>query len=389
MKGTVAKMAHDNFKTLTDFIDSLPSRGFPGMDVTAARGHEIIYRHSAGYSDLEEKTPVSGRELYYMYSCTKVVTCTAALQLMERGKFIMSQPVSDFLPEFAEVKVKSADGAYAEAAKKPILMRHLFNMTSGYAYDLTSPYIQQVSARTGGRCPTRETVAAMAHMPLEFEPGSHFRYGLSHDILAAVVEAISGESFGGYVRKNILEPCGMTESGFGMNDAVRSRMAKLYSYNVKEHRAENTPQNNVYILGSEYESGGAGLISSVSDYIKFADALACGGEAASGERILSPRTVELMRQNCLDAEKLSEFTARWPGLEGYGYGYGVRTYISAGCGSLSPLGQFGWQGAAGAYVIIDPASRTSLFFAMHMLHNQEAYVFPRLCNAFFASLGDV
>ena len=376
----------DNFEILGSFVDSLPAHGFPGMDVTVARDHKILYRHSAGYSDMEEKKPVTGNELYYMYSCTKVVTVVAALALMERGGFVMSDPVSNYLPEFAGVKVRAAGGAYAEPAKSPILMRHLFNMTSGYAYDLTSPYIQDVQSRTGGRCPTRETVAAMARMPLDFEPGAHFRYGLSHDILAAAVEAITGERFADYVKRTVLVPCGMSDSGFRMTDSVRERMAKQYSFSEKAHRAVETPQTNVYILGSDYDSGGAGLISSVSDYIKFADALACGGVAATGARILSSRSVDLLRRNCLTPAQLTEFEERWHGLVGYGYGYGVRTYLGGAGGSLSPLGQFGWQGAAGSYVIVDPESRSSLFFAMHMLHNQENLVFPRLCNAFFASL---
>ena len=278
----------DDFRNITEFVDSLPSRGFPGMDVTVARDHKILYRHSAGYTDMEAGVPVSGNELYYMYSCTKVVTCAAALRLMERGGFIMSDPVSDYLPEFAGVRVRSASGAYSEPAKSPILMRHLFNMTSGYAYDLTNPCIQEVQARTGGRCPTRETVAAMARMSIDFEPGTHFRYGLSHDILAAVVEVISGERFSDFVKKNILDPCGMTESGFRMTDAVRARMAKLYSYNVKTGHAVPATGGNVYILGTDYDSGGAGLISSVSDYIKFADALASGGVAATGTHSFLP-----------------------------------------------------------------------------------------------------
>lgn len=374
----------DDFRNITEFVDSLPSRGFPGMDVTVARDHKILYRHSAGYTDMEAGVPVSGNELYYMYSCTKVVTCAAALRLMERGGFIMSDPVSDYLPEFANVRVRSASGAYSEPAKSPILMRHLFNMTSGYAYDLTNPCIQEVQVRTGGKCPTRETVAAMARMPIDFEPGTHFRYGLSHDILAAVVEVISGERFSDFVKKNILDPCGMTESGFRMTDAVRAHMAKLYSYNVKTGHAVPATGGNVYILGTDYDSGGAGLISSVSDYIKFADALASGGVAATGERILSSRSIDLMRRNCLTPSQLVEFEDRWHGLIGYGYGYGVRTYLGGEGGSLSPVGQFGWQGAAGSYVIIDPSTRTSLFFAMHMLHNQENFVFPRLCNSFFS-----
>ena len=142
------------------------------------------------------------------------------------------------------------------------------------SYNLTSAFIQDISESTGGSCPTRETVAAMADMPLDFQPGTGFQYSLCHDVLAAVVEVISGQRFGEYVRQNIFLPCGMNESGFSMTDAVRARLAPQYRYNDKKHIAEKTPATNMYILGSEYESGGADLISSVSDYAKLADAMA-------------------------------------------------------------------------------------------------------------------
>ncbi len=373
-----------DFKKLTEFIDTLPAYGIPSADITVFHDHKPLYRHSAGYTDTDAKIPVRGNELYFMYSCTKVVTCVAALQLFERGKFLMRDPVSNFLPEFANVKVRH--GAYCEPAAVPMTMRQLFTMTAGMSYNLTSAYIQEVQEKTNGRCPTRETVAAMANMPLDFEPGENFQYSLCHDVLAAVVEVISGMKFGEYVRKNIFEPCGMTESGFALTDDVKSRMCPQYRFNDKRGVAEKTPLSNMYVLGTEYESGGAGLISSVNDYIKFVDALACGGVSAVGGRILAPMTVDMMRQNCLSGLPLETFKNRWAGLDGYGYGYGVRTFIDPSAGSLSSPADFGWQGAAGSYMIIDPKNRLSLFYAQHMLNNKEAYVHPRIRNCLYAGL---
>ncbi len=373
-----------NFTKLQEFIDSLPAYGIPSADIIVYQDHKPIWRHSAGFTDTDAKTPVRGDELYFMYSCTKVITCVAALQLFERGKFLMRDPVANFLPEFANVKVRR--GTYSEPAKAPLTMRHLFTMTSGMSYNLTSAYIQDVQEKTNGRCPTRQTIAAMANMPLDFEPGTDFLYGLSHDVLAAVVEVISGMKFGEYVKKNIFEPCGMTESGFALTDAVKVRMCPQYRYNDKRGVAEKAPLSNMYVLGTEYESGGAGLISSVKDYVKFADALACGGVSATGERILAPMTVEMMRQNCLSGTALETFKGRWAGLDGYGYGYGVRTFTDPAAGALSSPVDFGWQGAAGSYMIIDPKNRLSLFYAQHMLNNKEAYVHPRIRNCFYAGL---
>ena len=283
------------FQKLKAVMDTLPEYGIPGCDAIAMKDHKVIFRYSAGLADTETGKKLNGDELFYMYSCTKPVTVTAAMQLYERGKFLMNDPVSVYLPEFASVRVKN--GAYTVEAETPIMMKHLFTMTAGMSYNLTSAYIQEVRERTNGRCPTRETVAAMAKMPLDFQPGTHFQYSLCHDVLAAVVEVISGERFSEYVRKNILQPCGMNESGFRETDEVRSRLAPQYRYNDKTKRAEKTPLSNMYILGSEYDSGGAGLISSVADYIKFEDALACDGVAALRERILSPRSLNMMRRN--------------------------------------------------------------------------------------------
>lgn len=366
-----------NFTNLTNFINTLPAYGIPTADVTVYRGHEELYRHRAG-------EPLRGDELYYMYSCTKVVTCIAALQLFEQGKFLMRDPVSNVLPEFADVRVKN--GAYTVPAERPITFRHLFTMTAGLNYNLTSAYIQDISDRTGGRCPTRETIAAIARMPLDFHPGDRFQYSLCHDVLAAAVEVMSGMRFGEYVKKNIFEPCGMVDSTFIMTDSVKARMAPQYRFNDKRGVAEQTPMSNMYVLGSEYESGGAGLISSVSDYAKFIDTLACGGVTASGKRIISEYTLGMMHQNCLSDEMLADYHQKWAALDGYGYGYGVRAFMDSAAGTLSSPNEFGWHGAAGSFMVIDPDTKTSLFYAQHMLNNKEAYVHPRIRHCFYAGM---
>lgn len=375
-----------NFTNLEKFIDSLPAYGIPSSDIIVYRDHKELYRHTVGVRDTETGEPLRGDELYFMYSCTKVVTCVAALQLFEKGKFLMRDPVSSVLPEFKDVRVKH--DAYTVEPSTPITFRHLFTMTAGMSYNLTSAYLQDVGERTNGRYPTREAVRAMAKMPLDFNPGEHFQYSLCHDVLAAAVEVMSGMTFGEYVRKNIFEPCGMVDSTFIMTDAVKARMAAQYRFNDKTHKADKTPMSNMYVLGSEYESGGAGLISSVNDYIKFVDALACGGVAATGKRILSRYTIDMMRTPCLNEVQNADYLRKWKCLDGYTYGFGVRTFVDKSLGTPVPYGEFGWHGAAGSYMIIDPENHLSLFYAQHMLNNKEAYVHPRIRQCVYGGFED-
>jgi CubicO group peptidase (beta-lactamase class C family) len=373
-----------DFTFLREFMDSLPRRGMPGGDVAVYRDHKELYRYTAGRPECCGGAPLQGNELYFLYSCSKIITCTAALQLFSRGKFSMSDPVSDVLPEFRDVRVRC--GAYTVEPKREITFRDLFTMRSGLSYNLTSPYLQEVREMTGGRCPLREAVRGIAKMPLDFHPGEHFGYGLSHDVLAAAVEVISGMPFEDYVKKNIFAPCGMTESTFRFNSLIAERMASQYRYNGKTGKAETAPLTNMYVLGSDYDCGGAGLISSVRDLILFADAMACGGVAATGGQILSAHMIDMMRTNALDEKQREEFSFRWRCYEGYGYGLGVRTMMDRSAGGPGPLGEFGWQGAAGSYVLIDPENRLSLFYAQHMLNNQEDYVIPRIKQCLYGAL---
>ena len=372
-----------NFTNLKNFIDTLPAYGIPSSDIIVYRDHKEIWRHTVGVKDTETGAPLTGDELYYMYSCTKVVTCIAALQLFEQGKYLMKDPISNYLPEFDEMYVKK--GSFSVACETPITFYHLFTMTAGFNYDLTTPHIREVVEKTNGRAPTRELIAALAKAPLDFEPGTQFQYSLCHDVLACLVEVISGMTFGEYVKKNIFDPCGMSNSTFIVTDAIRARMITQYRYNDARRVAQRVDFTNAYVPGTEYESGGAGLISSVNDYIKFTDALACGGVSYLGNRIISENTLKMMRTNCINAEMKTAYHKKWSALDGYGYGFGVRCQPDLSYGIVASPSEFGWHGAAGSYMIIDPETKTSLFYGQHMLNNKERYVHPRIRHSFYSA----
>ncbi len=379
-----------NFQPLREFLDYyLPMLGIPGSDTVIYRDHQEIFRHTSGYDSLRFRTPARDNALYHMYSVTKVSTAVAATQLIERGELLASDPLYAYFPEFRDIKVKrtNSDGSVdIIPAKNTLLVQHILTMTAGIDYNLDRPGIRRVKERTGGRCPTLETVRAMAEDPFDFEPGTRFQYSLCLDIVGGLVELVSGMPLSKYMKENIFDPLGMTHTSFGMDEEKRNVLATHYEYdNINKRAVEIPVDRNQFNLGSEYESGGAGLISSVSDQILLADALANGGVGKSGNRILSRFGVDLMRSNALDERVLPTFD--WDHMKGYGYGYGVRANLNpASAGNLAPVGEFGWDGAKGSYMSCDPENRLAMFHAEHM-GGLNAIVHPRLRNLVYSCLG--
>lgn len=380
-----------NFSKMEKFLDWLVTWRIPGVDCIVIKDGETVFRHMAGYADIEAGREMRGDEIYNMWSCSKPITCAAAMTLYERGDFLLTDPLERYMPEFSEMKIriKQEDGtSVLVPAKKKILVRDLFSMSAGFDYDIESEPIKAVKKATDGRCPTVETVKAIAKCPLYFEPGTHWLYSLCHDILAGFVEVVSGERFSDYVKHAIFEPLGMTDSTFAAPEQrLLDRMSRQYSFNFDTNKAIPTDNSVTHRLGTEYESGGAGLICSLEDYAKFAYAMANGGVGANGARILSRRTIDLMRTNIMNEDQMKD--VNWEQLAGYGYGLGVRTMVSPGAGgSNGPVGEFGWAGAAGSYVMIDPENRLALVYGEHMLNSMETYITPRLRNMLYAALED-
>lgn len=384
-----------NFDKMTQFLDSIPNLGVPGVDCIVMQGHDVIYRHQQGFSDREAQIPMNGKESFFIYSNTKVLTCTAVLQLLEKGIIVLNDPIHEYLPEFKDMQVLQHLGngevcltparETIRPARGPITFAHLLSMTAGLDYSLTSPAILDVLQKTDGRAPTREIVRAIASQPLHFDPGTHWHYSLCHDVLGAIIEVISGKTLGQYFQENILDPLEMTHTGFRHSHDLPENMMAQYCWDHKTNTVSRIPLENEYILGSEYESGGAGLVSTVEDYAKFISALANGGCSPRGGRILSPATISLMRTNQLTGQAQADFN--WPWFGGYGYGLGVRTMMDrAKGGALSPIGEFGWGGAAGTYALIDPENHISMFYAQHMRESLEWYIHPRLRNVLYGCL---
>ncbi len=353
---------------LRDYVESLPSAGVPGCDLIVCKDHEVLFRHMAGCSDAEGKTPVRGDELYWLFSCTKVLTTCAAMQLIEQGKLHPDDPVYEYLPAYRHLTVR--DGDSVRPARRVMTVRHLMSMQSGLSYDLTMPPVLKAIQETCGLADTRRLADAMAEEPLAFEPGTDFLYSLSHDVLAAVIEAVSGERFSGYLARHILEPLGLRDFAFSLTKDSRARLAAIYER--QEDSLILRPQDsNNYRLTDRYESGGAGLLGSAAEYACFADALACGGQGKDGQQILSPEMIQLWRANQLTPCSRRSFDL-W-NRKGYSYALGVRTRVDLTLGGAGNLGEFGWDGAAGSWTMIDPDQHLSAFYAMHIRNFGHAY----------------
>ena len=394
-----------DFTKLKNYLDTAVKKyKVPGADCIVYKNHEMVFRYFTGMSDIENGKKMTGDELYLIFSMTKMLTCTAALQLFEKGKFLMGDPVSMYLPEFEKMKIsdeeinsenaaKIASGAIAGEtvnntesgyAKNPITVRDLFTMSAGLDYDLNAKGIKK--ALDEGKTSTRELVRAMAQTILGFEPGTRFRYSLCHDVLGALIEVWSGQKFGEYMKENVFEPLGMKNTFFGVSEdeEILSRMAARYITD-DDGNTVRLPLENVYIFSKEYESGGAGLTSCPADYSIFLDALACGGKAKNGNRILSSASVELMKTNHLSGKQLEDFQEI---IKGYGYGLGVRTHVDkTKSSSLSPLGEFGWNGAAGSFSLVDTENKLSLTYFQHN-HRWDLRAQTELGNALYACIDD-
>ena len=383
-----------NFEYMKNFMDSLTEWIIPGNSVVIYKDGKKVFEYSSGYSDLEKKIKKTGEEQLYIYSCSKVATVTAALQLYEQGKFLLSDPLYEYLPEFKKMYVK--DGDRIKAAENPITIRDLFTMTAGLSYATNTPAFEKARKLTDGKMDTRTVIKCLAEEPLLFEPGARWNYSLCHDVLAVLAEVVSGMRFSEYMKKNIFEPLDMNNSYYhAPNDVI---ISPQYIYEIqdtknivelqqKEHTSGVVKRayGNELVFGENYDSGGAGIITTVDDYAKFAAALANSGTGLNNNRILSSATVKLMKTNQLNEAQRK--TMNWRRLRGYGYGLGVRTLIDkAESGSNSSIDEIGWGGAAGATIIADTEEKVALFYAHHMLNPQEEYYQPRLRNVLYSCL---
>ena len=361
------------------YLDMLPDAGLPACDFAVAHKGIPVYRHAAGFADHAKTRPLSGQDIYRVYSISKVTTCVCGMRLVESGRLGLDDPVENYLPAFRSLTVKQRDGSVLPA-KNTLTVRHLFTMTGGLDYDLKSEPLQKAAAQPGAN--TRSIVSAMAENPLQFEPGTHYRYSLCHDVLAAVIEVVTQTPFSEYVQKNITEPLGMTDTGFRLSEQQRTRLVDAHRFVpglMQSRPVDGEAHHAQYVLCNGYDSGGAGLFSTVDDQMRLMTVLANGGVSADGYRVLSERSIARMGENGLPDSARPDFQPTR--LYGYSWGLCGRAHVNKNISrARSAEGEFGWDGAAGAFALVDPVNNVSMYFGTETLNCAYSYhkLFPDL-----------
>jgi len=372
-----------DFTKLDKFIDDMPKRGIPAFDLAVSYKGETVYRHSSGYSDEAMTKPTSENDIYWIFSNTKVLTCICAMRLVEEGKIALDDKLAKYIPEFAEMSIKNQDGSLVPA-KNDITLLHLFTMTAGLDYNLNCASVRAVREAGGN---TLDVVRAIAKNPIGFEPGTRYRYSLCHDVLAAVVEVASGMKFSEYAQKFVFDPLGMKDTGFRPNEEQKARFSAMYLYHGGLNKAIPTECNNNYAVTPDYDSGGAGLFSTVGDYLKLVTAIAIGGTTKDGYHLLSRDTIALMGKNFLCDEARKDFSGTR--CAGYGWGLCGRAHVDPVVSlSKSSVGEFGWDGAAGALSMMDPEKQVALYLGTQVKGCQYIYhrIHPEIINMVYDAI---
>lgn len=341
-----------------------------GTVVLLAREGKVAYLKAAGMQDREADIPMSENTIFRIASMTKPITSVAVMMLYEEGHFRLSDPVSEYIPAFENVRVVSDSAGDPDAseeprtvpAERPITIRHLLTHTSGLTYHwhptLGERYAEEgiTSGLVEDENTLAEDIPALARVPLLHQPGEDWSYGVSVDVLGHLVEVVSGMSLDAFFQKRIFEPLGMNDTQFHVRSDQESRLAAAYTVGpdgrLQRLRDERVEGDGAHVYSASYPtdehhrylSGGAGLTSTVPDYYRFAQMLLNGG-ALDGARLLSPKSVELMTTDHVGT-RLED--------QGFGLGFGI-TRDLAERGELGSEGTFYWGSFWYGTFFIDPA----------------------------------
>ncbi|MDG1117833.1 MAG: serine hydrolase [Flavimaricola sp.] len=378
--------------------DHVSAGRLAGLAVQIARRGEVVFSGQVGNRDAEAGTPVTPDTIWRIYSMTKPVTSLAALMLYEEGAFQLDQPVSDFLPEFANARVWQGDGHPLTATEPPhraITIHDLMTHQAGLVYgDACGNELERALAASGlglerGFATMAEAVEALARFPLGFQPGSRWFYGLSTDVLGRMIEVLSGKSLGDFLHQRIFAPLGMIDTGFAVSKDKVGRLATLYDH-APEGFVRAADQDS-YIAPVTLESGGGGLVSTMADYQRFATMLLQRG-AFPGGHLLGRKTFDLMVSNHMGGDLASRGQGHFSEttFEGIGFGLGVSVMLEPTRAKITgSLGEFAWGGMASTAFWVDPVEEMTVIL-MTQLVPSSAYTLRRQLRvlSYAALIGD-
>lgn len=379
---------------ITDILAAaVDNRECAGVNVLLRRhGEEVLYTQ-AGMADIEAGRLIQRDSIFRLYSQSKPVTAAAVMLLCERGLIDLMDGVDKYLPGFRNPQVVDAKGNLTRAYRAPWIME-LLGMTAGLSYPDADPagqYAARVfeeaheAIRKGGGIPTVEFMNRLGEQPLAFQPGTHWRYSTCADVLGAVVEVVSGKRFGDFLREELFIPLEMHDTGFYVPEEKRERFVTCY-VRGKDGLTPWTGMNlacGVYDRDPAFESGGAGLVSTLEDYSHFADMMMNGG-VWNGRRILSPASVKFLTTPQLSDDVRKDM---WDSLSGYSYGKLCRVCVEPGrVAGLALPGEYGWDGWLGTYFCNFPHEGITLLSMQNTTDTGTAGVVRKVRNALLAAL---
>ncbi len=332
------------------------------------KGQEIFF-DTYGYADKEKQLPMKRDTIFRLFSMSKPITAVATMILVERGELDVRDAVSKYIPAFANQTVWEENQEVP--ADRDITIWDCLNMTTGIPYPnewtesgrcMDILFKKLIARRENGEVvDTQEYMRQIAKIPLAFQPGKEWMYGLSADILGTVIEVVSGKKYSRFLQEEIFLPLGMKDTGFYVPEDKEWRFA--VNYDMVDGQLVPFTRSHLgeyYKADVAFESGGAGMVSTIEDYSHFTQMLVNGG-IYNGVRILGRKTIEFMAQNHLKTEQMGPLN--WDSNLGCGYGCLMRVLVNQGvAGTNGSLGEYGWDGWTGNYMTVDPSEELTILY---------------------------
>ncbi|MEO8809355.1 MAG: serine hydrolase domain-containing protein [Rhodanobacter sp.] len=375
---------------LHDYLEQATSaKGYLGAVSLVVHDGQVIDWRAYGYRDLARSQPMRKDDIFRIYSMTKTVTSAAVMMLVEEGRITLEDPISRYLPGFNTPQVMTggtADAPQLRPAVKPITLHALLTHTAGYPAGLPGDeqavkLMERIHPQ--GASDLRDFAARMSRVPLAADPGTRFGYdGASLELMARVVEVVSGQPFRQFLQQRIFDPLQMHDTGFSVPTAKRDRVVDITRMGDDGRLVLDDGPSAVHAGAplNAYDSGAGGLYSTASDYARFAQMLLDGGNL-DGHQLLARKTVELMMRNHLTM--LDPPVDQFSKAEGFGIG-GYVVIDAARRGELGSDGQYGWSGAASTYYTIDPKEHlVAVLMLQHLPHDDGSRDLPHLSRNFY------
>jgi len=331
-----------------------------GAVTCVARRGQVAHFETAGFQNLETKTPMAHDSIFRIYSMTKPIASVALMMLYEEALFNLTDAVGQYIPAFKDVKVWSTDGAL-KAPVRPITIQDLLRHTAGLSYggynetQLPVDKLYDEADLFNSKITNEEMTARIASLPLMFQPGTKWHYSVASDVVGYLVEVVSGKPLGDFMQEKIFDPLGMVDTAFHIDPSKLDRFCTLYGRTPdSDFGVLDLPDSSEYLPPVALHSGGSGLVSTASDYLQFARCILNKGEL-DGVRLLGPKTVELMTCNHVPSALLPIAFEGYEPMLGMGFGLGFAVMLDvAQTGVMGSVGDHSWGGYAETFFWIDP-----------------------------------